>query len=413
MKIRRAWLVACGLVSTATPALSLRAQDSAVPVTVATLSATSTSEEYLNPLHQEEWVTLDASGKFSGSYRQLINVESVGRKPIQLSLMQNGRAIHRVESDTDGKFSFGGVQPGTYALVGRSDSSMAVFALHVLPKDGSKQLDSNIVVYGTSASAAEIDQILRSDLIPENSTIYPVLESDPIGEARKFNSESKVQLRGTDLVGRISRATGLAHYDLTGNSVRVLKDGKTIGQAITNAKGEFSIPKMSEGTYDLVVAGKDGMAVGSFQAIAGGGVADAAKSNGTKLVATQTDCPTCLNVEVASCNECFGTSAPIVDSTASAPIVEGGYVDPGMAPIPGGGFVGPTGFPGGGGFAGGGAGGGFGGGAGGFGGGLGGLGGGRLPLGALLGIGGLAAGVAALAADDSSFTTVPATIATP
>ena len=36
MKIRRAWLVACGLVSTATPALSLRAQDSAVPVTVAT-----------------------------------------------------------------------------------------------------------------------------------------------------------------------------------------------------------------------------------------------------------------------------------------------------------------------------------------------------------------------------------------
>ncbi len=75
-----------------------------------------------------------------------------------------------------------------------------------------------------------IDQILRSDLIPETSTIYPVLERDPIGEARRFNADSKVQLRGTDLVGRISRASGLAHYDLTGNSVRILQDGKTIGR---------------------------------------------------------------------------------------------------------------------------------------------------------------------------------------
>ena len=402
MTLRRALAVAIGFVCTTAPVVNSFAQET---VTATTLTAaTSTSEEYLNPLHQEEWVTLDADGNISGAFKQLVSVESVGRQPIKIALMQNGQALYSSESDTEGKFRFQKIQPGTYALVARSDHSMAVYALHVLPAEASKQLDSNIVVYGTSAPAAMIDQILRSDLIPETSTIYPVLERDPIGEARRFNTESKVQLRGTELVGRISRASGLAHYDLTGNSVRVLQDGKTVGQTLTNSKGEFSIANMAAGTYDLIVAGKDGMAVGSFQAIAGSGIA-ANGSGSAKLVTTaaQSDCPSCLNVEVASCNECWAPSAPVVES---APIVEN-FVDPGMAPIPGGGFVGPGGFPGGGGFAGGGAGGGGLGGAGGA------LGGGRLPLGALLGIGGLAAGVAALAANDDGFNAVPASVIVP
>lgn len=408
MKLRRALVVACGITCIGSSGFAL-GQELAQPTALTT--ATSTSEDYLNPLHQEEWVTLDSDGNFAGEYRQLSNLENIGRKSVNIALMQNGKALSRTSSDAEGKFRFEKVMPGTYALVARSDQSMAVYALHVLPKTGSTQLDSSIVVYGSNASPATIDQILRSDLIPENSTIYPILDRDPIGEARRFNSDSKVQLRGTELVGRISRASGLAHYDLTGNSVRVLRDGKAIGQAITNSKGEFSIPNMSAGTYDLVVAGKDGMAVGSFQTIAGSGVAIAPSSGNTKLVATatQADCPSCLNVEVASCNECWATEAPIVES---APIVEN-FVDPGMAPIPGGGFVGPGGFPGGGGFASGGGGFGGGGGAGGFGGAGGALGGGRLPLGALLGIGGLAAGVAALAADDEGFTNVPASVIVP
>lgn len=401
MKLRRALAIAIGFVCTTAPAITSIAQE-AVAVTTLT-AATSTSEEYLNPLHQEEWVTVDADGNFSGVFRQLGNDEGVSLKPVKIALMQNGRSIYSSDSDSDGMFRFDKIQPGTYALVARSEQSMAVYALHVLPAESSKQLDSSIVVYGTSASSLMIDQILRTDLIPETSTIYPVLERDPIGEARRFNADSKVQLRGTDLVGRISRASGLAHYDLTGNSVRVLQNGKTVGQTLTNSKGEFSIANMTAGTYDLIVAGKDGMAVGSFQAISGSGIAAGNASGSAKLVTTaaQGDCPNCLNVEVASCNECWAPAAPAVES---APIAEN-FVDPGMAPIPGGGFVGPAGFPGGGGFAGGGG--------GGFGGAGGALAGGRLPLGALLGIGGLAAGVAALAANDNGFNAVPASVIVP
>lgn len=398
MKLRRALAVACAIACVAAPYQVTCAQELTRAATLTT--ATSTSEEYLNPLHQEEWVTLDKDSCFSGAYRQLNDVVAAGRQPVGLSLMQNGRAISKSESDSDGKFKFEKVQPGTYALVARSEQSMAVYALHVLPADASKQLDSSIVVYGSSASAEAIDQILRSDLVPENSTIYPVLQSDPIGEARRFNADSKVKLRGSDLVGRISRASGLAHYDLTGNSVRILQDGKTVGQAVTNGKGEFSIANMTAGTYDLVVAGKDGMAVGAFQAVGADEVVDSTPNATTKLIATnaQADCPNCLNVEVASCTECWGgDSSAVVDPSM------GEVVDSGMAPIPGGGFVGPDGFPGGGYGGGSGAGGGgFGGGAGGGAGG-GGLFGGGMSLGSLLGIGGLAAGVAALSANDSGF----------
>lgn len=362
------------------------------PATTTLVSA----ENFLNPLHVEEWVTLDTTGNVTGQFVQL-SVDGVSKPlgQVTLYLTRNGAPLATVVTEADGRFVLPGLGIGTYGLVGRSEKSLAAFALHVLPNGASQKLDSDFIVYGTTMNGSTFEDVLRAHTVPGTSAIYPDFRTDPVGEARRFSASSQVQLRSNgSLAGRVSRPSGFSGYDLTGNVVHIIRNGIVVGHEATNSKGEFQVPSLNAGVYDFVVAGKDGIAAGSFVAVEGAGVAMRG-SDGKSLVSVQAPTSDSLNVELIPSSDFYAGGVEEVP-----PIIE----EPGFFPIPGGGFAGPGGFPGGGGFGGGG--GGFGGGGGG---GLGGAGG----IGALLGIGGLAAGVAALAADDDGFNTVPASIIVP
>ncbi len=378
------------------------AQSSQLPAqeTVPAPAATTlvSAENFLNPLHVEEWVTLDASGNVAGQFVQLSadgTSKPVGQ--VTLLLTRNGTPLATVVSQADGRFVLPGLSVGTYGLVGRSQKSLAAFALHVLPTGASKQLDSDFTVYGTTMNGETFEEVLRAHTVPGSSAVYPDFRADPVGEARRFSANSQVQLRNNGtLSGRVSRPSGFSGYDLTGNVVHIIRNGIVVGHEATNAKGEFQVPSLSAGVYDFIVAGKDGIAAGSFSAVEGAGVAKRGTDGTTLVSALQASDG--LNVELVPSSD-FYAGEP---ENVPPPFIE----EPGFFPVPGGGFVGPGGFPGGGG--------GFGGGGGGFGGGGGGgLGGGLGGIGGLLGIGGLAAGVAALAANDDGFNAPPATTIVP
>lgn len=372
----------------------LTAQET-VPAPATTLVS---AENFLNPLHEEEWVTLDATGNVTGQFVQL-SVDGISKPVGQVSLYltRNGTPLATVVTDADGRFVLPGLQVGTYGLVGRSEKSLAAFALHVLPNGASQKLDSDFTVYGTTMNGSTFEDVLRAHSVPGSVASYPDFRTDPVGEARKFSASSQVQLRqnGT-LMGRVSRPSGFSGFDLTGNIVHIIRNGIIVGHEATNAKGEFQVASLNAGVFDFIVAGKDGIAAGSFVAVDPAGVAMRG-SDGSKLVSAQGQSSDALNVELIPSGDFYAGTVEEVGQ----PIME----EEGFVPIPGGGFVGPGGFPGGGGFGGGG--GGFGGGAGG------GAGGGFGGIGGLLGIGGLAAGVAALAANDNGFNAVPASIVIP
>jgi hypothetical protein len=380
------------LALASTPVLAqsqLPAQET-VPAPTPTLVS---AENFLNPLHQEEWVVLDANGNIGGQFVQLSSdgtPKPVGQ--VTLYLTRNGAPLATVVSQADGKFVLPGLGVGTYGLVGRSERSLAAFALHVLPSGASAKLDSDFTIYGTTMNGATFEEVLRAHTVPGASGSYPDFRTDPVGDARKFSPNSQVQLRSNGtLTGRISTPSGFGGADLSGNVVHIIRNGIVIGHEATNVKGEYQVPGLDGGVYDFIVAGKDGVAAGSFVAVQGAGVAQRA-ANGKTFVAAQNQGADSLNVELIPSSDFYAGGVEEVPQS----VVQ----EPGFFPIPGGGFAGPGGFPGGGG-------GGFGGGGGG--GGLGGIGG----LGGLLGIGGLAAGVAALAANDNGFNTTPASIIVP
>jgi len=343
------------------------------------------ASEFLNPLVAQEWVVADADDQVHGTYSVLgPDGQSRGLGGVTVSLGRNGVVIQSTVTEPDGHFVFQALGAGTYALVAKAPNSLAAYALHVLPNGASNRLDSNFAVVGTSVAGPVVGEILRAHLVPGQPVpgYYPDLRVDPYGDERRFNPNATVQLSGEGLlVGRISRPSGRAGADLSGNVVHILRGGRVVGHVTTNAAGEFQVAGLTAGIYDFVIAGKDGVAAGAFLAVAAPGVAqkDKAEAQLVSTVNNQNGVGDSLNVELISPTDWMAGEPEFV-----LPPEE----EFAMAPVPGGGLVGPGGFGGGGGgFGGGGAGGG----------GLGGLGG-------LLGIAGLAAGIAALASEDEGFT---------
>ncbi len=330
------------------------------PATATLVSA----ENFLNPLHVEEWVTLDASGNVSGQFVQLsAEGDSKPLGQVTLFLTRNGTPLATVVTEVDGRFVLPGLAVGTYGLVGRSEKSLAAFALHVLPNGASQKLDSDFTVYGTTMNGSSFEEVVRAHAVPGSSVSYPDFRTDPVGDARRFSPSSQVQLRNNgSLVGRVSRPSGFAGSDLTGNVAHIIRNGIVVAHESTNAKGEFQVADLTSGVYDFIVAGKDGIAAGSFVAVGGSGVA-AKTADGKTFVTADAQGDGSLNVELVPSGDFYAGGTEEVPP----PIVE----EAGFFPIPGGGFVGPGGFPGGGGFGGGGGGFGGGGGGGGLGGGLG------------------------------------------
>ena len=284
------------------------------------------------------------------------------------------------------------MEPGTYALVVKSDDVFSTYALHVL--SNSEHLRSTLSIYAATLNPQRADELIAETWVPsekKSDNYYRSFQEDPIASTRKFNDSHRVRLQGNDLVGRVSRpGWSFAEQDLSGTVAQVLKAGKVVGTAAVGKDGYFKVSNVQPGIYDLFVGGDDGIAVVGFQAVSEADKTVSNESNNPLLVSAQSEVSDCLCCELVQPTD-IAPQVITQDPIPMDPVVMDQGIpmmgDPSLGgPMMGGGFAGPGGF--------GGPGGGFGGGAGGGGGIAGG------GLGGLLGIAGLAVGVAALSGND-------------
>lgn len=363
--------------------------------------------DLINALQQREWVSLNADGALTGKVNAFgADGELTGSSGATVTLALEGKQVSQSTSDSSGGFTFDRVAPGTYALVVKSDEVFSTYALHVL--ESGEHLNSTLSIYAAKMNPKRADQLIAETWVPtaDNSTnYYRSFQKDPIAETRKFNDSYRVRLQGSDLVGRVSRpGWSFTEQDLSGSVAQVLKNGQVVGTAAVAKDGFFKVANVKPGVYDLFVGGDDGIAVVGFEAIAMDDKTVANSKENPLLVAAQTEVSNTLCCELVQPSDIAPqviTQDPIVMDPGAPIIGDPMMVDPGIGgPMMGGGFGGPGGFAGG---SGGGFGGGFGGGGGGFGGG---------GFGGLLGIAGLAVGVAALSEDDN-FNPQSATVIVP
>ena len=363
--------------------ISAPAQE-AVPTAPVILSA----PDFINTLQQREWVSLNANGELEGKVNALnTDGELQSLADVSVALMLDGKEIAKAITDKDGAFAFAGVAPGTYALVAKSENAFSTYALHVLATGAS--LQTSLTVYAANIGEAKTRELVEANWVPEESaqSYYRNHQEDPLAESRKFNDSHRIRLQNGNLVGRVSRpGWGYSEQDLSGTVAHVLKNGEVVGTSSVKSDGFFTIAGLEPGVYDLFVGGEDGIAVVGFQAVAGTEGVAQKDVEGSVLVSAQTGYSDTLCCEMVQ---------PV---DIAPPVMQQEIVmdDPGVIigePVMGGGFAAP-----GGGFGGGMGGGGMGGGGlgGGGGAGIGGAG-----IGGLLGIAGLAVGVAALGNNDN------------
>lgn len=338
---------------------------------------------YLNSSQVNQWVSLNASKSITGKLVAFGEEgEILPRSAVEVSLVLSGKTVSRATTGSEGTFQFSNIAPGTYNFVAKSEYSFATFGIHVLPVGSGSP--SSFEACASTVSSASVRQLLRDSWVPKESDAPVVFEKDPLAGKRIISSSPKVLLQNGDLLGQVSLpGIAISEQDLTGNVAHIFKGGQSIFAAPVGRDGKFRIIGLEAGVYDLAVVGEDGTAVIGFEAVGAKPIARHSSIGKTHFVSRQ-EMANVLSVELAAPSE-----FDLGPEEVPAELQEPGSLNGGFAPFMGGGFSTP-GIAGGSGLGGGG----LGGGGGGIGGG--GLGG----IGGLLGIAGLAVGVAALSDED-------------
>lgn len=393
--------------------------DASGPTATQPANGAVSEQDWINLLHQRQWVRLDANRSIQGHLKTLsARGDAENRAGATIIISKNGETLSQTKSGFDGKFSFEELDPGTYALMVNGEVTFAAYALHVLPNNAS-HLSSDLVVYASAVRRQRARALVAESFVPAelnsedwdagNSEFYREFKTDPLAKSRRFNGTHQVALRDGKLVGRISRpGWRFMEQDLTGTVAKIVKNSQVLHEVSVGQDGYFVIEEFKPGIYDLFVSGEDGFAVLAFEAVSPSEMVGVAESRLPRFVGLgrrhrQRRCSDCLCCELVQQPEVACCEEAVVEEVAAVEPCGCG-MDPcgcdALAPAMGGGLVG------GGGFYGGAGGGGFGGGGGGFGG----VGGG---LGGVAGIAGLAVGVAALADNDDGFNLNQATLIVP
>ena len=277
---------------------------------------------------------------------------------------------------------------GAYAFVAQGDYTFATFGIHVLPVGSGSS--PSFEAYASSVSPAKARELIADNWVPTQSVASKIFQKDPLGDRRIVTSSPKILLQNGDLLGQMSGAgQRIAEQDLTGNIAHVFQGGQNVASAPVGRDGKFRIIGLLAGVYDLVVVGEDGTAVMGFEAVGPRPITDNQSTGNARFVAFQ-DSANAINAEMADPMDLNQISEEIPGPA----IEDSGILIPGFGqPMMGGGGGGGSGFGGG---SGGGGGGGLGGGG----------------VGGLLGIAGLAVGVAALSQNDN-FNPIQASIIVP
>lgn len=388
--------------------------------------------EILNHLTLNQWVRPSEDGVLTGRVvlpTKAGQVEALGN--VTVAIAAGGGEVLRATTDAKGEFSIPNVEPGVYALTARGDNVFACCAMHVIDSTFGSEIEFPAEA---QISLANIDYTVVNTAVirympPGAKSLdanFASTNFDSLKDRIRGDSLFRVAQHEGGMKGRIhlagARETDLADAQLT--NVFLFKGGREIERAVTSESGNFAFESVEAGNYSLLAIGPGGIGLLGFELVDQSALAATAQNqaaaDGTQLVGLfghhnhSNACNCCCQEfsmqvapmpEVVTCVEEVIISETIVEEPCcgggiDGQIVEGEVVMDGFgAPLPGAGFDPLGGYGGGGpGFSGGG--GGFsGGGGGGFGGGIGGL-------GALAGLGAVAA-IAATSDDDNNAITAP------
>jgi hypothetical protein len=279
-----------------TPAISFAADRDVV-------SVKASSNEMVNGLFSQQWVTPNATGDVNGTVVGLSIGDKTPVNGLPVFLVKNGQIEVKTKTNAEGSFTLPAVKPGSYSLVVRDANTIGAFSLQVVASEDGKMLGSDVEVRVVKP-AAKVNEILEDQTLPtyamRSSSDAPATSSDPLGQSRTFAKSQAVKM---DKFGKLTGRIGTADLDkdMSDMTVFVMEDGVQVAKSSVAKDGSYAIDGLKPGVYGFIAVGESGFAAMSFELVKDD--SESLNSKGEKLIGLFKHACSQMNVECVPCPE--------------------------------------------------------------------------------------------------------------
>jgi hypothetical protein len=205
----------------------------------------------------------------------------------EVYFLHEGRMIEKVSANAKGEFIVYGLEQAVYTLLVANEGRYAVNCLLVLdnnPMGGSpssfdvplseaspRSVFEQVVTRTTKVTFRNFGEFAFGETAEDPARLYGmqgIIEHRPDAVDATTLGNNRVQLtEDGKLIGRIRAVEHLAGrpVDLMVTEVMLIANDETVQSTQTNRYGIFQFDQVQPGVYTLFAAGKDGLAVTSFE----------------------------------------------------------------------------------------------------------------------------------------------------
>lgn len=213
-------------------------------------------------------VALNRTGGVDGRVVSFASNQSDrGLSDLVVRFVKNGKTIRQGKTNSDGVFSINNVPEGVYSFIASGENSFAAYQISVIADPGS--VYSKVIELAAVSRNNSLAELFASlDLKAGGFVANDLDEIVPDGANRVVLVDGV--LSGKILASQESLAAGV--------NVNISQNGKLVASVKAGSSGEYLIPDLSPGVYELVASGADCVAVVGFQ------IVDAQASNAGESV---------------------------------------------------------------------------------------------------------------------------------
>ncbi|MFK7766852.1 MAG: carboxypeptidase-like regulatory domain-containing protein [Mariniblastus sp.] len=211
-------------------------------------------------------IALNKNGVLEGRVATIdaVSGEANGLAGLNVFFVRENQVIKQAQTSADGSFSVSGIAQGPYSFFAAGKSGIAAYGVYVTGQNGPAALN---ILEATTASAnySGLQQVLQAS-VPQ-VVIQALASASQTGAGSAIPAAKQIRLINNRLQGRISSL--YQGQSTAGIQVQLIQNDRPIAQVQTDASGTFSVPDLQPGIYDFVAASQNGFAAGRFEAIGG------------------------------------------------------------------------------------------------------------------------------------------------
>ncbi len=224
-------------------------------------------------------VALNNNGAVEGRIATINANSTEGLSSLKVFFVQDNKVVKETTTKSDGTFTASGMAEGDYSFIATGENGFAAYGVRVVSGGNHNNVMEAAAV---SPHFAAVKQILNDNL--PTQVANEILNAQPQADVKVVGS-NRVRLIDGNLNGHVASLSDGNSKAAQGTSVHILKGDTMVAEVDADENGSFSVPDLEPGVYDFVAAGPSGFAAVSFQAVE----ADVEEGALSSLIDTEVD----------------------------------------------------------------------------------------------------------------------------